>query len=330
MGSQLRQSRAEARVRAAPLIRAAVVVGGALAAFAFAPSALASEPLSDRNVEAPTLRVNASGEALVTYRRQDGTTRRVLVWGALNSNHPSRDVPQVRFRYDYAGGWGKYRKLTWKTFRNACRPYDGPALAHLVAACKAPDGTYWALQRWQRTLPLLGFDPWLPEHTAWELHVSHWSGPLATLEMSTNWTYGGAFEGVFGRVSYLGMPVHGFGSTRTGNPTDRYARNVYIDTLDSAYGPGWRRESGILTHRPTGTFCHSFVPQKPFPGYPSSELRPAAPGKRYRVTVMGPGVTPVVTWEGGGLGPYDGVRDAEFDGIFDRVMAGDAICAPER
>jgi hypothetical protein len=329
MEAELRQFHGRRRLWVALVTRAVAPVV-ALAAFAAAPPAHASEPLSDRNVEGATLRVNRAGEALVTYRRQDGTTRRVLVWGAVNSNHPSTDVAQVRFRYDYAGGWGKYRKLVWRTFRNACRPYDGPALPYLVAACKAPDGTYWALQRWQRMLPLLGFDPWLPDHTAWDLHVSHWSGALGTLEISTNWTYGGAFESVFGRVTYLGVPVHGFGSTRTGNPTDRYGRNVYIDTLDSAYGPGWRRESGILTHRPTGTFCHSFVPQKPFPGYPSGDLRPAAPGKRYRVTVMGPGVTPVATWEDSGLGQYDAARDAALDPTFDRIMAGDAVCAAER
>ena len=301
-----------------------------LAALASAAPAAASEALSDKNVRNPKLQVNAKGEALVTYTRADGTPRRVLLWGGVNARHPSSDVPQVRFKHDYAGGWGKYRRLTWRTFRNACRPYDGPPLPYLVAACKAPDGSYWALQRWQRTQALLGFAPWLPEHTAWELHVSHWTGPLPELEVSQNWTYGGAHQGVFGRLTYLGHPVHGFGSSPTGNPKDRYSRNVYIDTFDSAYGPGWRRESGILTHRPTGTFCHSFVPQRPFPGYPSQAMRPAAPGKQYRVTVMGPGVTPVVTWEGPGLGRYDAARDAEYNRVFDRVMRGDAICAHER
>jgi hypothetical protein len=307
-----------------------LLVLSCLVALASAAPAAASEAFSDRNVRNPKLQVNGKGEALVTYTRADGSPRRVLIWGAVNARHPSSDVPQVRFKHDYAGGWGKYRKLTWRTFRNACRPYDGPPLPYLVTACKAPDGSYWALQRWQRTQALLGFDPWLPEHTAWELHVSHWTGPLAQLEVSTNWTYGGGHQGVFGRLTYLGQPVHGFGSSPTGNPKDRYSRNVYIDTFDSVYGAGWRRESGILTHRPTGTFCHSFVPQRPFPGYPTRAMRPAAPGKKYRVTVMGPGVTPVVAWEGAGLGRFDPARDGELNRLFDRVMAGDAICAPER
>jgi len=178
--------------------------------------------------------------------------------------------------------------------------------------------------------PLLGFDPWLPRHTAWELHLSHWSGELPVLEVYRHFTYGGQFHGLFGRFTYLGAPVHGFSVNKVGNPYDRYARNVYTDTFNSAYGPGWKRESGILTHKGTGTFCHSFVPQRPFPGYPSTATRPAAPGERYRATVMGPGVTPVVQWEGPGLTAADRALQSSTRAIFDRVMAGDRVCASER
>ena len=307
----------------------AVLAAAALALFLAAP-AMASEALSDVNVKGLTLAVNRKGEALLTYKRESGAIRRVLVWGAVNSLTPSPTVPQVRFKYDYAGGWGKYRKLYWKTFSSACGKYDGPRLAYTIASCKAPDGSYWLVQAWVRLAPLLGFDPFLPEHDDVEVHVSHWSGPLAVLEVSQNWAYGNSAQSLFGRLSYGGSPVHGFGSTSTGNPKDRYGRNVFIDTYNSAYGRGWKRESGILVHRPTGTFCHSFVPQKPFPNYPSQAMRPAAPGERYRVTVMGPGVMPVLQWEGPGLTNADKARDAEFDMRFDQVMAGDKICAPER
>jgi hypothetical protein len=301
-----------------------------LMALALASPAVASEPLSDMNAKDVKLAVNGKGEALITYKRENGAVRRVLVWGAVNALTPSATVPQVRFKYDYAGGWGKYRTLYWKKFKNACGKYDGPSLPYAVAACKAPDGTYWLLQAWVRQLPLLGFDPFLPIHDDVELHVSHWSGPLAVLEVSQNWAYDQTAQSLFGRLSYGGSPVHGFGSTKSGNPKDRYGRNVYIDTFNSAYGPGWKRESGILVHRPTGTFCHSFVPQKPFPGYPSQAMRPAAPGERYRVTVMGPGVMPVLQWEGRGLTNADKARDREFDDRFDQVMAGDKICVGER
>jgi hypothetical protein len=272
--------------------------------------ALASEPFANTNVSAPTLQVNKQGIALVTYRTHEGNVRHVLVWGAINANAPSPDVPQVRFKYDYSGGWkSRHNANYWKTFKNACGNYDGPQLQLVVAACKAPDGSYWALQAWQRGLPLLGFKPWTAGQSAWELHVSHWSGPLPQLNVQTHWTYNHSAIGVFGQFLYMGKPVFGFKSTAEGNPLGRYERNVYIDTHDSAYGQGWYRESGILTHNPTGTFCHSFVPQKPFPGYPSQEMRPAAPGDQYRFTIMGPGVMPVIQVTIPGIKPWTGGSD---------------------
>jgi len=312
--------------------RALLVCGSLAFALGTAMPASASESLTDINVTLLGLKVNTEGEALVSYRRGSGRPRHVLAWGAINALAPTDPgVPQVRFRYDYAGGWGKYRDANyWKTVENACGLYTGPALPYLLTACTAPDGSHWALQSWQRLQPLLGFDPWLPRHTAWELHLSHWSGELPVLELYRHFTYGGQFQGLFGKFTYLGAPVHGFSVNKFGNPYDRYARNVYIDTFNSPYGPGWKRESGILTHKGTGTFCHSFVPQKSFPGYPSTAIRPAAPGERYRATVMGPGVTPVVQWEGPGLTTADRALQSATRAIFDRVMAGDRICASER
>src|SRR5689334_1333500 len=108
-----------------------------VAALAFAPTALGAEALSDTNVKNLTLAVNAKGEALVSYTRTNGQPRHVLVWGALNALPPSADVPQVQFKWDYAGGWKKYKNARyWKTFRNACKPYDGPAIPYLITACK--------------------------------------------------------------------------------------------------------------------------------------------------------------------------------------------------
>ena len=181
--------------------------------------------------------MNGKGEALLTYRRADGRLRRVLAWGAINARAPSAEVPQVRFRWDYAGGWGSTERASTGGVQESLRPYDGPP-PMLVAACKAPNGTYWTVQAWQRRLPLLGFDPWLPHQTNWEFHVAHFAGELPRLELHPNWTYDGRWQGVFGRYSYLGQPVFGYGSTAKGVPKDKYGRNLYIDTLNSAYGPG--------------------------------------------------------------------------------------------
>ena len=123
--------------------------------------------------------MNAKGEALLTYTRENGKVRHVLLWGAINARTPDPNVPQVAFKADYAGGWGKYRNAGyWKTFTNVCHPYDGPPLAFGVTACTAPDGSYWAVQAWQRYLPLRGFAPFRPQQGAFGFNVSHWSGPL--------------------------------------------------------------------------------------------------------------------------------------------------------
>ena len=297
--------------------------------------ASASEPLANFDVRNITLKVNAKGEALLTYRMTNGKIRHVLVWGAVGANTPNASVPQVRFKYDYAGGYGKYRNGNyWKTFKDVCQTYDGPALAYFVTGCKAPDGTYWALQNWQRGLPLLGFRPWRAGQKRFEIHVSHWSGPLPQLNVAVHWTYGHSAIGVFGQFLYRDTPVYGFKSTADGNPLGRYERNVYIDTHNSAYGDGWWRESGILTHNPSGTFCHSFVPQKPFPGYPSTAIRPAAPGDEYRFTIMGPGVLPVVQVTIPGVTKWHGGQDqidaqATAQRLWDATMLDDRKCAPE-
>jgi hypothetical protein len=315
-------------------VRAAAIVLGIAAMLVAAFPAAASEPLSNTNVTNVRLSVNSKGVALITYTTAQKTVRHVLVWGAINANQPNPNVSQVRFKYDYSGGWkSRHNASYWKTIK-ACGVYDGPPLADVVAACKAPDGTYWALQSWQRGLPLLGFQPWTPAQAAYELHVSHWSGDLPALTVGVHWTYGKSAIGVFGQFLYQGKPVYGFRSTAAGNPLGRYERNVYIDTHNSAYGQGWFRESGILTHNPTGTFCHSFVPQKPFPGYPSTAMRPAAPGDEYRFTIMGPGVTPVIQVTVPGVEkwqnqPNQVSTQESQQRLWDATMTGDKKCAPE-
>ena len=161
-----------------------------------------------------------------------------------------------------------------------------------------PDGSHWALQAWQRGLPNLGLEPWKPLQASWELRLSRWQGDLPKLELWTNWAYSRQFHHVFGRLTYLGQPVYGWRSTAKGSPLDSYGRNIYLDTLNSAYGAGWRRENSFLSHKASGTFCYGFYPHDPYPGYPATGKRPEGKGERYRATVVGPGVLPDVTWEG--------------------------------
>ena len=232
--------------------------------------------MSDSNAKFQSLEVNSKGEALLTYRRADGWLRRVLVWGGQRG-HPGRSTRRCASgRTTPAAGASTGRRVledvqeplravrragarrTRRGLQGAGRHLLGGPVVAATRRCSASI-------------------PGCPSSTDFELHLSHWTASSPKLEVYTHWTYGGQWQGVFGRYTYLGQPIFGFGSTAEGNPKDRYGRNVYIDTLNSAYGPGWKRESGILVHKPTGTFCHSFVPQKPFPGYPSQAMRPPHP-----------------------------------------------------
>jgi hypothetical protein len=301
-----------------------------VAVLVLAPAAHASAPLGDLDVSQLQLAVNQNGKALLTYHRDDGRLRHVLVWGAINARPPSRSAPQVAFQFDYSGGLRSQGHAVAPRFANRCAPYDGPALPFLVTACKAPDGTFWAVQAWQRLLPMRGFAPWLPEQGKYEFHVSHWSGPVAQLDVSQNWTYGGLWQGIFGRLTYRGSPVHGF-TTPSATRRDPYSRFVYIDAHDSIYGTGWRHDTAIVTHVGSGAFCYSFVPQAPPSGYPDRRPRGPAIGDAHRVTVIGPGVTPDVQWQGPALGAFDARRDATFNALFDRLVgAGDHVCTNER
>jgi hypothetical protein len=309
-----------------PLL-ASVLVAAALPA-----TASASLIFGDRNVRNPSLAVGANGVAVVSYTTADGRVRHVLAWGAVNAHAHPTDPPvaQTRFLLDYSGGWKSHGRATyWETIQNACRPYTGPALPFFVAGCTAPDGSYWALQRWQRNLPVGGFAPWTAAQSAVELHLSHWSGPLPVLEIYRHWTYGSLLQGFFGRLLYLGEPVYGT-KTASAAVNDVWARNIYIDVFDSDFGPGWRHDTAISTHPGSAGFCFSFVAQAPPPGYPSTKPNGNGLGTRYRISAIGPGVTPIVQWSGPRLTTHDSAQESEATGAFDRILGNDVHCAAER
>ena len=200
---------------------------------------------------------------MVTYSVR-GKVTHLLAWGAVNARPrpASPRTKQMKLKLDYSGGW-KHRKLVWKTFQNGCQPYDGPELSWLVSACKAPNGSYWALQTWQTALPNLGMAPWLSKQKTWWLHLSHWTGDLPKLEVYTDWVYSGRFQEVFGRYTYNGVGVRGFGTTKYGDPTDGYGRLLYLDTYNSSYGPGWLRENSFVPARAPRDVLLRLLPAQP-------------------------------------------------------------------
>jgi hypothetical protein len=316
--------------------RALLLALCAATAAVFVSTAGASQIVSTSTVTGLTLQLNNKGEALLTYR-SNGKLVHVLAWGAENAVTTSTGGKPTAFQLDYSGGYAKYfldnpaaQKLAaeyhkikgtpgyltspvikqlkaaqlyadnyWKTFTNAgCQPYNGPKLAWEVAQCKASDGSYWAVQEWQRKLPDYGVSG-TPSDDAWEVHLSHWTGQLPVLTVYTDWAWH-KWNHLYGTFTYDGTPVFGLNSTSGGQPLDSFGRNVYLDTFNSAYGTGWMRENSFLTHKNDGVFCYSV---NPHPGHP------AGTGTQYRATIMGPGVTPDVMWEG--LAPDPSSMNAE-------------------
>ena len=67
------------------------------------------------------------------------------------------------------------------------------------------------------------------------------------LTIDTDWAWH-QWDHLFGTFTYGGQPVFGFRSTPGGEPLDTFGRNIYVDTFNSAYGAGWKRENSFLTH----------------------------------------------------------------------------------
>jgi hypothetical protein len=278
------------------------------------PATASASEIIDRNANNVSLKVAQNGQALVSYTAR-GKRWNVLAWGAINAVQPTPGGKQVEFKVDYSGGYGTYKRDVWKTLKDACRPYDGPGLQWFIAGCKAADGSYWALQSWQRALPNYGLKA-TPKQSVWELRLSHFRGALPVLTVNLNWAYR-QFHHIFGSFTYLGRPVHGFKSTPAGVPLDTFGRNLYLDTFDSAYGKGWLRENSFLMHKGTGKFCYGFY---------RHGTRPEGAGTKYRATIIGPGVLPDIYWEADALGAYDRAFDLQMHETQKQFLAGDPLC----
>jgi hypothetical protein len=268
------------------------------------PAGAYASQMIDRNATHVSIAVNSQDRAVVSYMR-GGAWHHVLLWGAINALPPSTAHKQVKFKLDYSGGYGSFGTGYWKQIvkHDVCGRYTGPPLHWLVVACTMPNGQHWAVQSWQRMLPNSGKSPKTAIQRARELHVSHWSGPLPVLWLKWDWEYGGAYQHLYGKFSYRDVAVHGFGATSTGNPTDSYGRNIYVDTLDPSWSTGYRQAGGwmrfnsFLAHNSHGNFCAGLF------GNMFGRV-PKANGSEYRASAMGPGVTPIVYWQGPPPGSY--------------------------
>ena len=102
---------------------------------------------------------------------------------------------------------------------------------------------------WQRTLPVYGS----PGRT-WPRRLGAEAVPLVQGPCRSSKCASAGHTAASTRSSAAsrtaGSPFYGFSWKPNGEPLDDYGRNIYVDTLDSAYGEGWYRENGFLTHRP--------------------------------------------------------------------------------
>ncbi len=209
--------------------------------------------------------------------RSDGRLRRVLAWGAVNARPPSAE------RSAGALPLGLRRRLGQVSQGQVLDTLQEPVPA--VRRAAAAD----ARRRVQGPERLVLDDPGVAAPAAaprlrslapaaHELASS--TSPTGrarypSLEAHPNWTYDGRWQGVFGRYSYLGAPVYGLSSNAKGRaegqvrpkPVHRHPELRVRAGLEARV-----RDPDAQGH---GTFCHSFVPQRPFSGYPSQEIRPA-------------------------------------------------------
>jgi hypothetical protein len=316
----------------------------------------ASSVVSTSDVKLVSLGINDQGQAMVTYT-QGSEKHHTLAYGAENALAPTPGARQVSFTYDYSGGYTLFKRdiatavgqlrgdqaLFHKAKEEAaikkdnaaiqklhtlansfpttftCKPYTGPKLAFQVAACDAPDGSYWALQQWQRQLPDYDATP-TGTQAANELHLAHWTGPLPVLSVETDWSYH-KWEHLFGTYTYAGKPVFGFKSTSSGAPLDTFGRNVYLDSYDSDYTDGtgvWTRVNSWLTHTNTGAWCYGVSPHAPSGA--------TGAGAQYRLTVEGPGVAPDVSVTVASPGAYNATLDAAQNAKI--AALNDNLCKP--
>ena len=183
-----------------------------------------------------------------------------------------------------------------------------------MTACKAPDGSYWALQSWQRKLKNYGVPR--PAARAAGSCTSR-TGPARYPCSRSRWTRRLPRRPPLRQLHANGGGIYGFGATTAGVPLDSFGRNIYVDTFNSAYGSGWKRENSFLTHATGGTFCYLFA---------RHGTRPIGNGSQYRATVIGPGVTPDVMWTGAAPPPGTAAEKAKTSAAI-RAL-NDPTCRP--
>ena len=239
-----------------------------------------------------SLAVNGRGEALAQLpRRRTVRDRDVLVWGAMNAHAPDTRRPQVRFELRLRGGWRTYgsagtRGRSGTRCRAVRRSRARPPRRRLQGARRLLLGAA-ALAA---AAPMRGFDPFRPRHVGRRAARLALVGPAARARGLAELDYGGRLQGLFGRLILPRRARARLPDTVRDEEPTAYARYVYIDTFNSVYGRGWRRDTGDRhASAQRGLLLQLRRRRRRRPAIRRREPRGPGNGERHRVTVDGPG-----------------------------------------
>ena len=121
------------------------------------------DPHAERQVHLDQGRQQRQGGRQLQVRTANGSTRS----SGARSTRDRRRRPSTRLASrSTTPAAGAVPQADLEDDEEPLPPYDGPKLPWMVKACKAPDGSYWALQKWQRMLPNLGISRGRPSQKA--------------------------------------------------------------------------------------------------------------------------------------------------------------------
>ena len=167
------------------------------------PATASASEIIDRNANDVSLKVAQNGQALVSYTRPRQALERARVGRDQRVAPDARpQAGRVQDRLLRRLRHVQARRL--EDVQERMRRVRRPQLQWFVAGCKAADGSYWALQSWQRMLPNYGLKA-TPKQSVWELRLSHFRGALPVLTVNLNWAYR-KYHHIFGSFTYLGKP----------------------------------------------------------------------------------------------------------------------------
>ena len=139
---------------------------------------------------------------------------------------------------------------------------------------------------------------------------------------SRSWSSGRTGRIAGSTISTAGSRTAKEGSTASGRPASECRSTPMVATCSSTRSGArtGRAGSGRTASSPTSRRAASATASTRTAGIPSAAAR------RYRATVIGPGVTPDVMWEGPAPGAYDPARDAEANAAQRALLGPDPLC----